>query len=258
MSRKTCFGNKMLFPLHAYIPLLHQSGYSDSEISISGSLTAGLDPASTLQKDVLMRTMFYQKTPPSRSRQIAFLRPFQKFGRTWKVAVLNAVDRDLAAALQCYLMINPSLTRVDDRVDRFSKDGRRFSIKIGRPIPQHCPLRKGCCRGRLPFPLLILHKAVRRKCWGVRRTADRAFQRLLNPPTQIEVDSWIPRLRSAGPQGGGCNKNNWCRKVPLTPEFGMNDEDIAVAHYIMALVIYKSGLKTSRARFAPLTLRQMA
>ena len=36
----------------------------------------------------------------------------------------------------------------------------------------------------------------------------------------------------------------------------MGDEEVAVARYIMALVIYKNGLKTSRDRFAPLLLRQ--
>ena len=50
----------------------------------------------TTFKDALLRVMFRQKTPPSRSRQISFLEPFQQFGRVGKVDVLGAVDRDLA------------------------------------------------------------------------------------------------------------------------------------------------------------------
>ena len=204
-----------------------------------------------------MRIMFHQNTPPSRSRQIAFLKPFQEFGRMWKVSVLGAVDRDLAVALQGYLMINPfrspecaiewiatlkvegdhqsklgnqflSIVRYEqataavDFLSTFESPTRRFDASAGEYAGKLITCAKDFEIFRLSLRLALGYLAL----------------------------DLLDRAEAAATRTIGVEEY---RRLQL---FGMNDEDIAVAHYIMALVIYKNGLKTSRDRFAPLLLRQ--
>ena len=189
-----------------------------------------------------MRIEFLQKARPCRSQQINFLETFRQLGRISKGHISGAVDVDIAIELKLFLTTNRlrSPEAVIERVITLKGEGNKQS-KLGNHFDSAIRYEQAITATDSFSRWTVLHiHVVPVECWSVRREASLICQSLRDLPTQKEIGACIPCHGSSRAGGGSGKGIQRCR----LKEFGLDDKEIAVGHYITALALYKKGLKT--------------